>query len=174
VCGCASIDGAAVPPGRKLMAVWTAELDRHLLELHGRKLDLKFISSWLRRPRADIVSRLAELGVSTRRAPSGATAIPRRPAHRPSAQAAPPPADVPHLPVHPPVAERREPTSDDAAPSRNPCLDELASASRQAMDRSDDDDDADHVPAAPGCPPGHLMPEAHIRALYHALSRKYG
>jgi hypothetical protein len=92
----------------KMAPIWTSEQDTQLIELHGRKLTLPFLVSWLGRPRGDIASRLAELGIAVR------------------------------------------------------------------MGRSDGDYDEQHFSTVKGCPPGHLMSEAQIAALYHALHRNYG
>lgn len=43
--------------------VWTAEEDAKLVELHAKRLGVRFISVWLRQPAAAIRARLVELGI---------------------------------------------------------------------------------------------------------------
>ena|SRR5689334_20866083 len=43
--------------------VWTAEDDAKLIELHAKRLGVRFISVWLRQPAAAVRSRLVELGL---------------------------------------------------------------------------------------------------------------
>lgn len=43
--------------------VWTAEEDAKLIELHAKRLGVRFISVWLRQPAAAVRARLVELGI---------------------------------------------------------------------------------------------------------------
>jgi hypothetical protein len=113
---------------------WTPEKDAQLIEMHRKRLSVRFVADWMRWPASSVRLRLLELGL-TKPLTSRATSVVAR-AAKSTSSAAP-------LPHH-------------AAP---PAGDDL-----------DDDDD---LRARPGCPRGHLVPEAKIAALYSSVGGNY-
>ena len=62
---------------------WTSEDDAKLVELHAKRLGVRFISVWLRQPATAVRARLIELGLEKPLSPRASQVIAR--ARRPAA-----------------------------------------------------------------------------------------
>src|SRR5712664_501530 len=109
---------------------WTPEKDAQLIEMHRKRLSVRFVADWMRWPAAAVRLRLLELGLTKPLSPRATSVV---------ARAAKP--------------------ANDSAPQQH----------RTASPEADDLDDDDDLRGRPGCPRGHLVPEAKIAALYNAV-----